>query len=89
MEQRYKVIFSKQALKDSEKLKQAGLTETTKKLIEILKINPYQNPPYYEKLIGDLKGHYSRRINYQHRITYKVDNEEKVVKVRRMWTHYE
>ena len=89
MEQRYRIIFSKQAIKDSEKIKKAGLEKYVIKIIEILKINPFQNPPLYEKLSGDFKGMYSRRINYQHRFVYQVYEKENTVKVRRMWSHYE
>jgi toxin YoeB len=83
------VRFSKNAEKDKKLLKQAGLEEKAKKLLDILREDPFQNPPSYEKLVGDLKGYYSRRINLQHRLVYKVDLEEKIVEVRAMWTHYE
>ncbi len=83
------IVFTKQAQKDAKKLKLAGLTDKAEKLIEILKKNPYQNPPPYEKLIGDLSGAYSRRINIQHRLVYQVLPEEQTVKVIRLWTHYE
>ena len=83
----YRVVFSKQAEKDKKLLKQAGLDNKAKQILNILCINPFQNPPPYEKLLGDLKGKYSRRINITHRIVYKVvDNE---VIILRMWTHYE
>ena len=85
----YKVIISKEALKDLPKLKSAGLSQKVKVLTEILKINPYQNPPPYEKLVGDLVGMYSRRINIKHRLVYKVDEDLKIVKVLSMWSHYE
>ena len=83
------VRFSKNAEKDKKLLKQIGLEEKVKKLLDILRIDPFQNPPSYEKLVGDLKGYYSRRINLQHRLVYKVDFEDKIVEVRAMWTHYE
>ncbi|MCH3910080.1 MAG: Txe/YoeB family addiction module toxin [Bacilli bacterium] len=84
------VRFSENAEKDKKLLKQAGLEEKAKKLLDILREDPFQNPPSYEKLVGDLKGYYySRRINLQHRLVYKVDLEEKIVEVRAMWTHYE
>lgn len=83
------VRFSKNAEKDKKLFKQAGLEEKAKKLLDILREDPFQNPPSYEKLVGDLKGYYSRRINLQHRLVYKVDLEEKIVEVRAMWTHYE
>lgn len=85
----FKVKFTKQAVKDLEYLKAASLSKKAKKLVDIMKENPYQNPPPYEKLIGDLDGMYSRRINIQHRLVYEVDNEEKIIKIIRMWKHYE
>lgn len=85
----YSLQFTKQAVKDSKFLKTANLDEKTKKLLSIIKENPFQNPPPYEKLIGDLSGMYSRRINIQHRLVYTVDEEQKTVKVLRMWKHYE
>ena len=85
----YVVKFHKQALKDLEKLKQAGLSARAKTLADILAQDPYQNPPPCEKLIGNLLGTYSRRINIQHRMVYTVDEEKKEVKILRMWTHYE
>ena len=84
----WKVVFTKQALKDSRKLSDAGLRSKAGTLLEILRENPYQTPPPYEKLIGDLKGAYSRRINIQHRVVYQIVEDEKAVKVIRMWTHY-
>jgi toxin YoeB len=83
------VRFSKNAEKDKKLLKQAGLEEKARKLLDILQKDPFQNPPSYEKLVGDLKGYYSRRINLQHRLVYKVDLEDKIVEVRAMWTHYD
>ncbi|MFH2066728.1 MAG: Txe/YoeB family addiction module toxin [Pseudomonadota bacterium] len=85
----YKVVFTKQAQKDAEKLSASGLKGKAGQLIEILRDNPYQSPPFYEKLVGDLAGAYSRRINIQHRLVYEVIEAEKIVKVIRMWTHYE
>ena len=83
------VKFSKEAEKDKKLLKQAGLEERAKKLLNVLSVNPYQTPPSYEKLVGNLKGYYSRRINIQHRIVYKVYDETKIVVIHAMWTHYE
>lgn len=85
----YTLKFSKMAVKDSGKLKSAGLDEKTKRLLRIIEENPFQTPPPYEKLIGDLNGMYSRRINIQHRLVYAVDEETKVIRVLRMWKHYE
>jgi len=84
----YKVIYSKQALKDAKKLSDSSLDIRAKELIELLKINPFQKPPPYEKLVGNLSGAYSRRINIKHRIVYEVIEDEKLVRVLRMWTHY-
>lgn len=85
----YTVKLSKQALKDREKLMSSALLKKARLLIEVLKENPYQNPPPYEKLIGDLKDFYSRRINSKHRMVYTVHEDEKIVAIRSMWTHYE
>ena len=85
----FRLVFSKQALKDAKKLEQAGLDRKAKQLLKILRENPLQNPPPYEKLVGDLTGKYSRRINIHHRIVYKVLGEEGIVVVFRMWTQYE
>ena len=85
----WRVVFTKQAQKDAKKLYEAGLRQKAEKLIEILRENPYQTPPRFEKLLGDLAGACSRRINIQHRLVYQVLDEEKVVKVIRLWTHYE
>lgn len=86
---KWKLVFTKQAQKDAKKLSASGLKLKAEKLIEILEDNPFQTPPPYEKLVGDLTGAYSRRINEQHRLVYQVYKEEKVVKILRMWTHYE
>ena len=83
------VIYTKQAQRDAKKIAAVGLKEKAQELIGVLRKNPFQNPPPYEKLVGDLAGAYSRRINIQHRLVYQVLNEEKVVKVLRFWTHYE
>lgn len=85
----WQLVYTKQAQKDAEKLATAGLKEKAKLLLEIVAENPYQNPPSYEKLVGDLAGAYSRRINIQHRLVYQVLQEEGVVKVLRLWSHYE
>ncbi len=85
----WKIVYTKQAQKDSKKLKSAGLKSKAEALLKILQENPYQTPPPYEKLVGDLEGAYSRRINIQHRLVYEIFNDIKVVKVIRMWTHYE
>ncbi len=86
---RYLVVFTKQAQKDAKKLASAGLKPKAQFLLDILAGDPFQNPPPYEKLIGDLAGAYSRRINIQHRLVYQVLKAERVVKVLRLWTHYE
>ena len=85
----YKVVFTKRATKDIPNLKRAKLDDKVKALIEIVKINPFQNPPPYEKLVGDFIGAFSRRINIKHRFVYEVIEEEKVVKIISMWSHYE
>ena len=85
----WKVVFTKQAQKDAKKLSTSGLKSKAEKIIELLEYNPYQTPPPYEKLVGDLAGAYSRRVNIQHRVVYQIRNDEKIVKVIRMWTHYE
>jgi toxin YoeB len=84
----WNLVFSKYALKDAKKLSAAGLKENAQALLDILELDPLQNPPPYEKLVGDLKGAYSRRINIQHRLVYEVFRKEKIVRVLRMWTHY-
>lgn len=85
----WKIIYSKYALKDAKKLSTSGLKEKTVFLLNLLKENPFQNPPPYEKLVGDLEGLFSRRINIQHRLIYQVDKEKKLVRILRMWTHYQ
>ncbi|KAB2887970.1 MAG: Txe/YoeB family addiction module toxin [Desulfobulbaceae bacterium] len=85
----WQVFFTSLAQKDAKKIAHAGLKGKTEKLLQILQDNPFQNPPSYEKHVGDLLGAYSRRINIQHRLVYQVLEQEKVVKVLRMWTHYE
>ena len=85
----WKIVFTKQAQKDAKKLSVAGLRVKAEQLLAVLSENPYQNPPPYEKLVGDLAGAYSRRINIQHRLVYQVLPDLHTVKVLRMWTHYE
>ena len=85
----WNLVFSKYALKDAKKLSAAGLKENAQALLDILELDPLQNSPPYEKLVGDLKGAYSRRINIQHRLVYEVFRKEKIVRVLRMWTHYD
>ena len=84
----YKILYSKSAIKDAKKLTNASLDKKAKELIEILKKDPLKNPPPYEKLVGNLSGSYSRRINIQHRLVYEVKEEDKVVRISRMWSHY-
>ena len=83
------LFYTKQAQKDAKKIVASNLRAKTQKLLDILRQNPYQNPPPYEKLVGDLKGAYSRRINIQHRLVYQILGVENKVKVIRLWTHYE
>lgn len=85
----WRLMYAKQAQKDASKLAAAGLKNKAQELLAIVAENPFQNPPPYEKLVGDLAGAYSRRINIQHRLVYQVLDAERVVKVLRMWTHYE
>ncbi len=85
----WRIVFTKQAQKDAKKVTASKLKPKAEKVIEILRRNPFQTPPTYEKLIGDLAGAYSRRLNIQHRIVYQVIADEKTVKIIRMWTHYE
>ena len=86
---RWTLAYAKHALKDSKKLAAAGLKTKAEELLEVLAVDPFQNPPAYEKLVGDLDGAYSRRINIQHRLVYEVFKKERTVRVLRMWTHYE
>jgi len=83
------VVYAKQAMKDAKKLSASGIKPKAQELLATLADDPFQNPPPFEKLVGDLAGAYSRRINIQHRIVYEVFTKEKVVRVLRMWTHYE
>jgi Txe/YoeB family toxin of toxin-antitoxin system len=85
----WEVILSKQAVKDVQYIKQAGLSKNLKALLNVLQGDPFAIPPRYEALVGNLKGFYSRRINIKHRLVYAVDTDEKVVHVLRCWTHYE
>jgi toxin YoeB len=84
----WQVLFTKQAQKDAKKIAKSGLRENTEVLLEILAINPLQTPPPFEKLVGDLDGAYSRRINIQHRLVYQILKKEKIIKIIRMWSHY-
>ncbi len=83
------LVFTNHAQKDAKKLAAAGLKDKAQGLLDILRENPFRNPPPYEKLVGDLAGAYSRRINIQHRLVYQVLEKKRIVKVLRMWTHYE
>lgn len=85
----WEVVFAKHAQKDAQKLAASGLKGKAQELLAIIKENPFQNPPPYEKLVGDLSGAYSRRINIQHRLVYEVLQAQNTVKVLRMWSHYE
>lgn len=85
----WEIVFTKQAQKDAKKLASSGLKKKAQQLFEVIKENPFQNPPQYEKLVGDLAGAYSRRINIQHRLVYQVYEKERSVKVLRLWFHYE
>ena len=85
----YTIVYRKQVIKDIPKLKAIGLDDKTKNLIDIIKENPYQTPPPYEKLLGDLQGAYSRRINIQHRLVYQILEEEKIIKIISIWSHYD
>mgnify|MGYP000894389521 FL=1 len=85
----WRLVFTKQAVKDAKKIAHSGLKPQVERLLEILKEDPYRNPPPYEKLLGDLSGACSRRINIQHRLVYQILNEIQTVKIIRMWTHYE
>ncbi|MEO7623529.1 MAG: Txe/YoeB family addiction module toxin [Gallionella sp.] len=83
------IVYAKQAMKDAKKLAASGLKQKAQELIAVLADDPFQNPPPFEKLVGDLAGAYSRRINIQHHIAYEVFSKERTVRVLRMWTHYE
>ena len=85
----WEVVYAKQALKDAKKLTASGLKAKAQELLAVIALDPFQKPPPYEKLVGDLAGAYSRRINIQHRIVYEVFIQERTVRVLRMWTHYE
>ena len=85
----WRLVFTSQAAKDAKKLKRAGLKPKAEALLEILRRDPFQSPPPFEKLVGDLDGAWSRRINIHHRLVYQILRRERVVKVLRMWTHYE
>ncbi len=85
----WSIVFTKQAQKDARKLASSNLKPQAQRLLDIIAKNPFQNPPPYEKLVGDLAGAYSRRINIQHRLVYQVYDAERTIKVVRMWTHYE
>lgn len=85
----WEIVFAKQAMKDAKKLAASGLKQKAQELLSVLANDPFQNPPPFEKLVGDLAGSYSRRINIQHRVVYEIFIKERVVRVLRMWTHYE
>jgi len=85
----WKIVYTKQSQKDAKKLSRSGLKNKAETLLSILKNDPFQTPPPFEKLVADLDGAYSRRINIQHRLVYQVYKKEKIVKIIRMWTHYE
>ncbi len=86
---KWRVVYAKHALKDAKKLSVAGLKEKAQALLDVLAQDPFQSPPPFEKLVGDLEGAYSRRINIQHRLVYEVFKKERAVRVLRMWSHYE
>jgi Txe/YoeB family toxin of toxin-antitoxin system len=86
---KWELAFSKQALKDAKKVKAAGLKPRVEELLALLEKDPFQSPPSFEKIVGDLAGAYSRRINIHHRLVYEVFTKQRVVRVLRMWTHYE
>lgn len=85
----WELVYTKQAQKDAQKIASANLKEKTLSLLNILRENPFKNPPPYEKLVGDLAGAFSRRINIQHRLVYEVIDSSRTVKILRMWSHYE
>ena len=84
----WKLVYAKQAAKDAKKIASKGLKEKAKELLALIAQDPFQNPPPYKKLVGQLNGYYSRRINIQHRLVYQIDTEQEIVKIIRMWTHY-
>jgi len=84
----FELVYSKQAIKDSQYLKQSSLRLKAKDILSLLEVNPFVSPPLFEKLTGNLSGYYSRRLNQQHRIVYEVHKKEKIVRIIRMWTHY-
>ena len=86
---KWRLVYTKQAQKDAQRLAEAGLKEKAAALLQILESDPFQNPPPYEKLVGDLSGAYSRRINIHHRLVYQVYAEQRTIKIIRLWTHYE
>jgi len=86
---KWKLVYTKQAQKDAKKIAATNLKDKVTELLAIIQVNPFQNPPPYEKLVGDLAGAYSRRINIQHRLVYQVIESEQTIKIIRMWTHYE
>ena len=86
---KWRIVFTRQAQKDARKIAVSGLREKAERLLAILSESPFQSPPPYEKLVGDLSGAYSRRINIQHRLVYQILEDTKTVKIIRMWTHYE
>ena len=85
----WKIVFTNQAQKDARKLADAGLKRKAEELLEMMQADPFQSPPSFEKLVGDLAGAYSRRINIQHRLVYQILEDERIIKIIRMWTHYE
>lgn len=85
----WELVYTKQAQKDARKIAKSQLKEKAQELLQLIKEDPYQNPPPYEKLVGDLAGAYSRRINIQHRLVYQIYEAEQIIKVIRLWTHYE
>jgi toxin YoeB len=86
---KYTIYYTKQAVKDAKKVQQSGLKDKAMQMLELIAVNPFQNPPPDEKLVGDLSGALSRRINIQHRLVYQVLESERSIKILRMWTHYE
>jgi Txe/YoeB family toxin of toxin-antitoxin system len=86
---KWKLVYTRQVQKDAQKINQAGLKEKAFNILDILRHDPFQSPPPFEKLVGDLSGAYSRRINIQHRIVYQIYRKGKIIKIIRMWTHYE